>query len=202
MGGHSSFDALALASNTGSALYADDIGLRKGLSAERSDAPSFSTISLLTALEISGRLDKQNRLEVLLKLVQRNYAFVMPERDLMIQALVHPFNHSDQSKVFSLLAGPMMSASQSAGIAGEVLRSAAIVPIQTFTIEYVARLLLVAMARKWPAPLCGRLVDQAAETTLALLPREYSMVTKICAGFARGEPFNLPNVDSMRQHGS
>ncbi len=184
--GHSSADARALAQHSGSALYADDLGLRRILD-QSQGARSFSTITLLPVLAERGLISSDECSRMLLSLVARHYAAVLPSVELLLAALREraAFGWANVKKVFDLLGGASVSAAESANIAVQVMKKLVVAPVQVIDIERVVELALEGLRGRWPVPLCVQLVRAAANNEFYLLPQYLELITRVSARYLK-----------------
>lgn len=185
--GHSSFDAVALATDSGAMLYADDIGLRR-VAIQDKRPGTFSSVTLLPVLATRGIISEESRDELLLRLIEENYAIIRPTPEMLAVAVrrASPMTYAELERVFVRLASEGVTPLEAARIASATLRALAVHPaITTVTIETVVDLSIRAMALRAPKPLCAQLLMRAAENDLALLPIERERVRRECAAEAR-----------------
>ncbi len=178
--GHSSFDAVALSLDLNGALYADDIGLRRVL-IQQKRARSFSTITLVQALAGRQALTPAARDALLLRLVNTNYAFVLPTTDLLIAAISQPLpmTVANLQRAFALLVA--VSTPQAARMASATLKAFALRQFTTVQIEVLVDLALKAMHSRASMPLCVHLLMQSVEVEFRLLPIDRERVRRACA---------------------
>lgn len=184
--GPGSFDAAALAESGIGSLYADDLGLRRGIGIGPRPA-SFSTVTLVDALASAGAISGDDRDRKLLDLVLGGFAFVRPTQDFLGEAMRRmPGMGADGLQVaFAPLGGPLMSAVEAAALGAQMIKSAALAPIQTASIDVVTEAVVRSMALRWPQVVAARLVRDQAERALVLLqPKVMEVVARTCASLA------------------
>jgi tetratricopeptide (TPR) repeat protein len=182
--GHSSYDGLALARHHNSAIYADDLGLRRG-AIEGVRPPSFSTVAALYALTERGLIDQRLRDHAVVTLTVRHYVSIRPTPEILMAALSRTpaLQRSELGTVFGLLGSGAIRADEAASVVAQTLRAASIAPLHVASPEVVTELALDAMTSRWPATLSATLVVRAATTTLTLLPQAMEAVRNTCAEY-------------------
>jgi hypothetical protein len=139
-------------------------------------------------LATRGIISEESRDELLLRLIEENYAIIRPTPEMLAVAVrrASPMTYAELERVFVRLASEGVTPLEAARIASATLRALAVHPaITTVTIETVVDLSIRAMALRAPKPLCAQLLMRAAENDLALLPIERERVRRECAAEAR-----------------
>lgn len=181
--GGESLDAVQLAEHFGIAMLADDLGLRRMLP-NGSRGRSFSTIMLIGALVDTGKLVAADAERLLLILVRRNYATVLPTRALLLAAIqTECALTTDLRRVFALLGGPILDLSIAARIAAETLKAALLLPLRFIEVAPLTDVILEALAVRWPVALCVQTFRKAAAAEFALLPNEMRVVRETATRF-------------------
>lgn len=183
--GPPSFDALGLARAGIGTLFADDLGLRR--LAIESRLPSISTIAVLDALVVKGRVTSAERDRHLVDLVLGGYEFIRPTSGLLEEALrrMPGLGREALRRAFAPLGGPLVTAPEAAMLAAHAIKAAATATIETAGVDVVADAAIRAMSIRWRQPLVARLVLVAAERELRLLPSRYlRTVTSVCTDLA------------------
>lgn len=160
-------------------LYADDLGLRKlgngfGL-------PSFSTVSLIQVLAEESVLPANERDRLLVSLAERHYNVIEVSPEMLIEAVAPGRPLQTTGEVFSLLAAPTMDVQTSARTLVRAVKTVALQDVKTTTVGRVVRHGL-AMALSFQPQMVAQAVARAANTELALLPRELQIVRAACVG--------------------
>ncbi len=184
--GTSSYDALVLAHHRGSALYADDLGLRR-LSLGSDRPRSFSSVTVLPVLAERGLIDAARRDQLLVALAIRSYLAIPPSTGIVISALhaTPALALAEISRVFAGLWRPGVSPAISAVTIALACRAVAMETVQVVSAARVAELGLAAVAGRIPLPLAARLVERGVSETLRLLPTDLEAVRRVCARFSR-----------------
>lgn len=197
--GRESSDAVALANHRGAVLYADDIGLRRFVSADDPHG-SLSTISLLHGLVERGVMTPADRDRRLLALVAKNAHFILPSKKLLQTALRHSgdLGREGVARVFALLATPSFTAFAAARMVVEVVKAQVSAPIQVASTSEIVSFGLDAMSAGWPTQVCIQAMGQASEELLVLLPQIVQEVLDACKEFAVRSLPNLGGVQGGR----
>lgn len=186
--GRSSYDAVALAINNKSTLYADDLGLRKFIPKEGT-ARSFSSVGFLYGLSERGVLSAHECDFLLLELVYRNYTTIYPSMNLLLSAIRdYPIiGDSKLRHVFELLVCPGIGAYEAAAIAARVLRALTLESIQLVQLGTIVNYSLDVMSKRWPIRLCRPLLIKAAKDELFLMPLHLNTVLEACTTWGQEE---------------
>lgn len=185
--GGDSLDAVQLAEHFGITMLADDLGLRR-LLPKGSRGRSFSTVSLVAALTEGGKLSAVKAEELLLELVRRNYAAILPTRALLLAAIQQERGVSaDLRRTFALLGGPILDLSSAARVAAETLKASVLLPLRLIDVAPLTQIILEALAARWPVALCAHAFTKAAGAALALLPKEMKVVRDSATAFVKRE---------------
>ena len=185
--GHDSYDAIQLAAALGSALYADDLGLRRF--ATPLGVASFSTLSLLTALVDRGLLSPDQRDRHVTTLVGMHYAQAAPTPALLRLALRTDTDEQTRQLVFGLLgASTLIAPVDSARMAMTAIRETALVNVRTWSAAQVTHYALNGMARGWQPRLCADAMVRAAREQLRFLHDDLTMVLRSCREFIERQP--------------
>jgi hypothetical protein len=144
-------------------------------------------VTLLPALTERGVLDSTKRDDLLLDLVLRHYAFIVPTADILGAAIrrAPTIGRPGLLVAFGLLAGPVLSASDAARVAVETIKATAMKPVLTLAVSDVTELAVTSMAARWKVQLCARLVTEQARIELRLLPQHLDAVNQVCVRLAR-----------------
>jgi hypothetical protein len=190
--GHGSFDAVALASEPGRTLYADDMGLR-GYALGDTRPSSFSTLALLQVFVDKDLMSAQQCDESLARLVLAGYGVVLPAIGWLEEAVCHvpAYSRSDLTKLFVPLCNPALSDNEATTLAVGILKKVAsrrIAPL--IGLDIVTSLAVQGMAaggRRQVAH-CARLVAERAHVEFFLLPQAEEAVLRACAVLSQSEP--------------
>ncbi len=191
--GPDSMDAVHLAGHLDATLFADDLGLRRfGSNGKR--IRSFCSVALLPALAERGVISAADRDAHLLRLVSDRYTTVPPTSDLLLRALrATDMERSTVERVFGLLGHAGLPLVEAARMGAEVVRGAAVAPLQTTELARVVDLVLGGMVQKWPGGLSAAALEEAARERLSLLPGPLAEVRKGCKAFL-GPRGGWPNL--------
>jgi hypothetical protein len=183
--GADSLDAVRVAQHFGITMLSDDLGLRRMLPRD-SGARSFSTVWLIPALADAGRLSARDAERLLLELVERNYAPILPTRGLLAAAIKQERGATASlRRAFGLLAGPILDLSSAARLAADALKASLLLPVRVIEVAPLTQIILEALASKWPPVLCANTFRKAASVELALLPIEMRSVRETVTVFVK-----------------
>jgi hypothetical protein len=183
--GGDSLDAVQLAEHFGITMLADDLGLRRMLP-KGSRGRSFSTVSLVGALAEAGRLSAADAERLVLELVRRNYAAVLPTRALLTAAIQQERGGTAAlRRTFALLGGPILDLSSAARVAAETLKASLLLPLRFIDTAPLTQIILEGLAARWPAGLCGYALVKAAGVELELLPNDMRVVRETSTAFVK-----------------
>jgi tetratricopeptide (TPR) repeat protein len=194
MVGTDSWDALELAIDADSPMWADDLGLRQ-IPIQGRKTKSFSTVGFLLSLVRRQQLSEDKCCQMFHSLILWRYSHVPISPKLLVAALnrYHELGRAAVAEVFDTVA-TMPNVSVAGRLLARTVRDWALAPVLTISLEAAARLGLEAASKKWPFKIVARQISEAAAAALALMPQALTIVQNACADFARTGPGVTPVI--------
>jgi tetratricopeptide (TPR) repeat protein/transcription elongation GreA/GreB family factor len=188
--GPPSFDAAALAEQGVGALYADDLGLRRFDIGSGRPPPGFSTIALVEALTTQGSIESARANALKVDLILAGYAFVTPTIGLLEDAIrrMPGLGRPSLEEVFSMLGTPLLQPFEAARLIAQTVKATATQAIEVVALEVLTELGVLALAKRLPRAAAARLVKEAAQAELRLLPIHLQRIERSCDRLAIYDP--------------